>query len=263
MERIALIDLNRICAVFLRYIIPSFGNRIASIIYWLTLNIIIWGSTSAWLQQQASMPNLVCMIISGFVLWQIVFRVNLETAKSLFEEIASQNLVNIFASPLKLSEWILGVMSVGLIDTFVVVLFGTAISWCFYGINLLNMGASLFFSALLLMMSGWFIGFLICSILIYKGKRVQDLVYSMGYIFAPFSCIYYPLSSQVGWIKTISSLLPMTYVFENIRYVLATGNSSISLLLKSFSLNILYLAISITIFVFMFKFSRKNSLASL
>jgi ABC-2 type transport system permease protein len=258
-----LVNSNRIWAVSLRYIVPSFGNRIGSIIYWLTLNIIIWGSTSAWIQQQASMPNLVCLIITGFVLWQIVFRVNLETAKSLFEEITSQNLVNVFASPLKLSEWILGVMSVGLVDAFFVVVFGSAIAWSFYSINFFEMGMSLIFSALLLMMSGWFIGFLICSILILRGKKAQDLVYSLGYVFAPFSCIYYPLSSQSGWIKTISSLLPMTYVFENIRYALATGNFSIILLLKSLGLNIIYLALSIALFVLMFNLSKKRSLASL
>lgn len=257
-----MINLNRIWAVFLRYVVPSFGNRIATILYWLTLNIIIWGSTSAWIQKQASVPNLMNMIISGFVLWQIVFRVNLETAKSLFEEITSQNLVNIFASPLKLSEWILGVMSVGLVDTFFVLLFGTGISWYFYDISLFDMGINLLFSALLLMMSGWFIGFLICSILILKGKKAQDLVYSLGYVFAPFSCIYYPLSSQYDWIKAISSVLPMTYVFENIRYFLDTGNYSIMLLLKSLGLNILYLALSIIIFVLMFRSSKNNSLAS-
>jgi len=257
------VSVHRIWAVFLRYIIPTFVNRISSIIYWLTLNIIIWGSTSVWIQQQSGMPNIVRLIISGIVLWQIVFRVNLETAKSLFEEIANQNLVTIFASPLKLGEWILGVMSVGLFDTFFVMFFGTIISWYFYGINLFDLGISLFFSALLLMMSGWFIGFLICSILISKGRKAQDFVYSMGYIFAPFSCIYYPLEFQYGWIKALSSLLPMTYVFENIRHVLNTGSYSSLLLLKSFSLNILYLALSITLFTSMFKASKKNSLASL
>ena len=258
-----MLNFNRILAVALRYIVPSFGNRIISIIYWLTLNIIIWGSTSVWIQQTASIPHLLYMIISGFVLWQIVFRVNLETAKSLFEEITSQNLVNVFASPLKLSEWIAGVMLAGIFDTIIVLIFGSVISWYFYGINLFNLGISLLFSAILLMMSGWFIGFLICSILILKGKKAQDLVYSMGYIFTPFSCIYYSLNSQTGWIKAISSSLPTTYVFENIRYVLNNQHLSKSLLMKSFSLNILYLIISISIFVVMFKWSKKNSFSSL
>lgn len=258
-----MLNFNRILAVALRYIVPSFGNRIISIIYWLTLNIIIWGSTSVWIQQHASIPHLLYMIISGFVLWQIVFRVNLETAKSLFEEITSQNLVNVFASPLKLNEWIVGVMSVCIFDTLFVLIFGSAISWYFYGINLFDLGINLLFSAFLLMMSGWFIGFLICSILILKGKKAQDLVYSMGYIFTPFSCIYYPLDSQSGWIKAISSILPTTYVFENIRYILDNGHFSTSLLLKSLSLNIFYLFLSISIFVFMFRLSKKNSFSSL
>lgn len=258
-----MINFNRVWAVALRYIVPSFSNRIISIIYWLTLNIIIWGATSIWIQQQAAIPNLIYIIITGLILWQIVFRVNVETAKSLFEDIVSHNLVNIFASPLQLSEWILGVMLVGLFDTFFVIIFGSAISWYFYNINLFDVGITLLFSAILLMMSGWFIGFLICSVLIFKGKKAQDLVYSMGYIFAPFSSIYYPLSSQPIWIKNISSLLPMTYVFENIRYILDTGKPSTLFLLKSFSLNLLYLFISISIFKFMFRLRKKNSLASI
>jgi len=258
-----LLNFNRIWAVALRYIVPTFGNRIFTIIYWLVLNIVIWGSTSAWIQRQASIPNLVSMIITGFVLWQIVFRVNLETAKSLFEEISNHNLVNIFASPLKLGEWIIGVMLVGLVDTFFVVIFGSIIAWIFYDINLFSFGINLVFLAILLTMSGWFIGFLICSILILKGKKTQDLIYSLGYVFAPFSCIYYPLNSQPYWIKIISSAVPMTYVFENIRYVFTYGATNFALLFKSFGLNLFYLALSIVLFVFMFNYSKRNSLAFL
>lgn len=257
-----MLNFNRISAVAQRYIIPTFLNRIATILYWLTLNIVIWGSTSAWIQQQAAIPDLMSMIMSGFILWQIVFRVNLETAKSLFEDIITHNIVHIFASPLKLGEWILGVMAVGLIETFLVVICGSVIAWLFYGINVYRMPLTLVFSALLLMMSGWFIGFIICSILMLRGKKAQDLVYSLGYIFAPFSCIYYPLQSQVYWIKPISSLLPMTYVFENMRFAFVHGTASKALLLQSFALNILYLGISIALFVSAFNYSKKNSLGS-
>ena len=65
------------------------------------------------MQQQSHNANIITPILTGLILWQIVFRVNLEIGKGLFEELLSHNVVNLFSSPLTRTEWALGMMIMG------------------------------------------------------------------------------------------------------------------------------------------------------
>ena len=75
--------LHRIMAIVRRHFLLTFRrlDRILNVLYWPFLNIVLWGITSVWMQQSGGQPNLVAMILTGLILWQIVFRVNLEIAK--------------------------------------------------------------------------------------------------------------------------------------------------------------------------------------
>lgn len=257
-------NFNRIYAIILRYLYAEpILNRIYKISYWNILNIVIWGTTSKWIQTQTNNPELGLIILTGLAFWQIVFRVNIETAKNLSQELNDKNLVNLFSSPLNLSEWICAISILNLIETILVILIGSLLIKITYSINIMKLGWIVIPSTILLWISGLFIGFLICSILIRAGKRVQDLIYSLGYIFAPFSAIYYPAYMMPGWVKYISIFLPTTYVFENIRYIISNGQSNFNLIIKSLMLNIIYLTLSIIIFNFMFKSSKARGLLSL
>jgi ABC-2 type transport system permease protein len=192
-----MIALHRIMAVVRRHFLLSFArfNRLFNVIYWPFVNIVIWGVTSIWIQSFSQDPYLIQTILLGLVLWQIVFRVNLETARGLFEELIHHNVVHIFSTPLTLTEWILAMMIMGMINM-VIVLFVSSFSvWLLYGVNILDLGWHLIPFSLLLLCSAWFIGFFICGLLIYWGLKAQDFIGSIGYIFAPFSAVFYPLEA--------------------------------------------------------------------
>jgi ABC-2 type transport system permease protein len=260
-----MMHLERVWAIVLRHLLLTFRSldRIFNVFYWPLLNIVLWGITSVWLQQQAKESHIIAMILTGLILWQIVFRVNLETAKSLFEEIINQNLVNLFSTPLTLREWIAAIMILGIINMVLVMLCGIAAIWFLYGVNIFSLGWTLIPFMLLLLLSGWCIGFFICGLLIYWGMKAQDFIYTIGWLFAPFSAVYYPLAVLPGWVQSIARMLPMTYVFEGMRQVLKTGTISVSYLFLSFSLNILYLAGALYFFKHMFEKSKQKGLARL
>lgn len=203
------------------------------------------------------------MILTGLILWQIVFRVNLETAKGLFEELVNQNLINLFSTPLTLGEWIVAVMFLGVINMILMMICGILAVWALYGIQILSLGWSLLAYMISLLISGWSIGFFICGLLIYFGLKAQDFVYTIGWSFAPFSAIYYPLDVLPSWIQKISKCLPMTYVFESMRYTLKTGLISWHDLAISYVLNFLYLTASLLFFKYMFERSKEKGLARL
>lgn len=257
--------LYRIWAVILRHLLLTFRSytRTFNIFYWSLLNVVIWGTTSVWIQQQSTNTKLMAMILTGLIFWQIVFRVNIETAKSLFEEFVNHNLVNLFSSPLTLSEWIVAIMALGVIDMILIIGCGIFAIWLLYSLNVFMLGWTIILSMLSLLLSGWFIGFIICSILITVGNRGQDFIYSVGYLFAPFSAIYYPVEALPHWVQIIAKFLPTTYIFESIRYTLVTNKIPYQLLATSFKLNLLYLSLSLIFFKYMFERSKKKGLARL
>lgn len=258
--------LHRILAVVRRHYLLTFKrlDRVINVLYWPFLNIIIWGITSVWMQQQIGKSDIVTMILCGLILWQIVFRVNLETAKGLFEELLHHNVVNLFSSPLTLSEWIAGMMILGIINMFLVMISCSIAVWLLYGINILILGWGLIPFMLSLLMAGWFIGFFICGLLINWGLKAQDFVFTVGWVFAPFSAIYYPLDVLPAKVQAIGRLLPMTYVFEAMRGVLTTGgNLNTDYLVRSFILDAIYLTCSLIFFAYMFEKSREKGLSRL
>ncbi len=114
-----------------------------------------------------------------------------------------------------------------------------------------------------LMMSGWFMGFTASALIIYYGRRVQNLAWMLAYALAPFSAVFYPVSSLPGWAQSVSSGLPMTYIFEGMRQILRGGPLPIRSLAISFGLNVVYLTLSILFFGRMFERSRAKGLGRL
>ena len=85
----------------------------------------------------------------------------------------------------------------------------------------------------------------------------------IGFLFAPFSAVFYPVAILPHWAQSISWTLPTTYVFEGMRQILNHQPFPYTFIFYSFILNILYLSFSIFLFKTMFEKSRKKGLARL
>lgn len=258
-------NMHRIWAVFLRYFyFFAKMDHLTDLFFWPTLDIFLWGMTSVWIQQHdASMPTIALAILTGLVFWQILWRGNYEVSVNMLQEFWNRNMVNLFSTPLKLNEWISALMFVGLIKVFITISFGGLIVWLLYALNIFGMGWALLPFCASLLLSGWLIGFLSASVLVYFGQRVQMLAWMTAYVFAPFSAVFYPLSALPQWAQTIGKGLPMTYIFEGMRKVLQNGVFSWSDFGMSILLNLIYLVGTICLFWAMFEKSRAKGLSRL
>jgi ABC-2 type transport system permease protein len=94
------------------------------------------------------------------------------------------------------------------------------------------------------MLTGWWVGFGVAGIILRYGTRVQTLAWSLVAVFAPFSAIYYPLSILPHWAQMVAAVIPVSYIFEGSRQIIATGQIDMSKLIVSFVLNALYILLS-------------------
>jgi ABC-2 type transport system permease protein len=258
-------NLNRTRAVFIRHVynFRHHLDRLTDSFYWPVIDILIWGLTSQYVQQGNQLNNLIMILLSGLIFWQVVWRGQYEIAVNFLEELWSTNFVNLFSTPLRVGEWLLALLGLGFAKMFVTVGLSMVVVWFLYAVNILTFGWLLipFFASLL--MVGWWVGLFVTGLLVLFGRQIQTFAWAGVYLLAPFSAIYYPVSSLPVWAQTVARFLPTAYIFEGMREVLLTGAIPFEKLVISFGLNIVYLIISILYFRWCFRRSLVNGLARL
>ena len=108
--------INRIIALLIRYQNIALGStpRLISIFYWPTVQILFWGFFTNYFYQinEFNIWSSLNVILSAVVLWDVLFRSQLGLSMSFFEELWSRNLPNLFITPIKDHEIILGLLMI-------------------------------------------------------------------------------------------------------------------------------------------------------
>lgn len=258
--------LYRIKAVILRHLLLSvrvFGNVI-NLFYWPFINILIWGFNSIWNQNaQQQFSEVTFTLLVALTLWQVLFRINMEVCMNLYDEILSNDFTSLFSTPLKLYEWMIAVIVLGFIKSFITLLFVSGCIWILYSVNVLSLGLQLIPFIILITITGWSVGFLTASGLVYWGKSVHELVWVVVWAFVPISGIFYSIKVLPIWAQNIAWFIPQSHIFETIRNVIASGELHLLPLLNCLMISTFYFALSLLFFKFSFERSRVQGLSRL
>lgn len=217
--------------------------------YWPALDLILWGLTSFYFTASGNSPSSVTVsIVSAIIFWIVVYRGQYEVSGNLLEDVWNKNLVNLFVSPLKFSEWIVSFVAMGVIKTALSFSSAAILAFLFYRINIFLFSFHLIPFVILLIMTGWWIGFFVSGLILRYGTRVQAFAWSLVWAISPFAALYYPVSILPSWAQTVARFVPISYIFEGMREVIATGTVTFGNLWFSFFLSAVYL-IAATIFL--------------
>ena len=248
----SLISPQRIGALALRYLYLLRGSwvRVVELAYWPTVQMILWGFITQYLAGHSDVLNQATgLLLSGVLLWDILFRSQLGLSVVFFEELHSRNLGQLFISPLQPIELILSLMLVSLARTLIGVGIAVLLAIPFYGFNLFQLGPPLagFFLNLLLM--GWAIGLLVSALVLRYGMGAESIAWAAIFALAPLCGIYYPIATLPGWLQPLSWVLPASHVFEGMRAVLLQHTFRLDYLLYALLLNAAYLSLGIGVFL--------------
>lgn len=255
-------SLGRISALVLRYLylLRSSWPRIIEIAYWPTMQMVIWGFVSQ--HFSSSSPELTAsgILISVVLVWDCLFRSHISYTLSFLEELWSRNLGNLFVSPLRPRELIAALASISMMRTLIGMLPAALLAIPFFEVSVFEMGFPLLGFFLNLVLTGWAISQFVTGILIRYGLGAESLTWVLPFLIAPFSCIYYPLSTLPEWMQSIAVFVPTTYVFEGMRALLLNGIYHSDLMIQGLVLNIVYLASGLIAFFLSFKAARRHGL---
>ncbi len=259
-------NLNRVWAMVLRYVcnMRHSLDRLSDMFYWPAIDLFVWGLTGLYLAQLISKSHqYLFVILSGLVFWLIIWRAQYEITISLLSEFWDRNIVNLFTTPLTLTEMMVSFMIFGFLKTIGSLAFSASLAYLLYGYNVFYFGWNLVLFFISLMLTGWAVGFLVGAVLVRYGQKFQAIGWAGVALISPFSAIYYPVSVLPVWAQKVSALIPSTYIFEAIREMLFTHHVSYDKILISFGLNLVYLTLAIVFFRHMFDKSRKLGLGRL
>lgn len=264
-QRVPVMKLHRIISLIIKNIQLTFRGLDPAVdfFYWPVYDILIWGFASKAVVVLGAPEPMTVALVSSLVAWQAVYRGNLDVSFNLLQEMWSRNIVNLFSSPVSIYEWAVSVMCVSLLNSTIAIMFGALAVWLLYGISAFSIGLIYIPIFLLLLLSGVSIGFFTASVLIVWGQKAQKLVWVMGWFFAPFSGVFYPLSVLPIWGKAIASLIPMSYLFTALRQTIIEGSLATTPLLQGLFLTIAYFALALLVFRYAFNKSRELGLARL
>ncbi len=246
-------NLHRIYALILRHLynFKHSYDKYTEIFLFPVIDLLLWGMTSVYFQKTlagqsgyGSPQFFVVAIVSAIVFWIITLRISADVPFGLLDDIWSRNLINVFGSPLSLSEWVAASVIVGFLKAFSSAGLVAILAMLLYGVNILTFGIYLVPFVFLLVLAGTWIAIFISALIMRYGMRVQALAWSFGMILLPFSAIYYPVSILPVWAQYIARVLPLTYIFESGRHVLSTGRMSWPDFWAGFGLDCLYMLLA-------------------
>ncbi len=239
-------NLGRIGGLLSRhlYLYKRSFARMLEIFYWPFLDLVVWGFITMYLKEAGvSLHGAVAFFLGALILWDVLFRAQQGIAVSFLEEMWARNLMNLFASPLTVGEYLVSTMIMSMLKVIAVGSLMMVFAWVFYSYDMLKIGISLFPFILNLVVSGWIIGVLTTSIIMRFGQQAEVLAWGMVFLFQPISCVFYPLEVLPPILQSIAWLVPPSHIFEGMRTVLVDGTTPVDHILWATGLNLFFLVI--------------------
>lgn len=254
---------TRIGAIVLksRYNFSRDTFRLFDIFWWPAFNLFVWGLFSTYLQvASGSGINFISILLGGVILWTFFDRASKDISLALIDELWNKNFVNLFSSPLSVSEYLTGVIIMAIGKLLISALFMLFLAAIFYSFDISKIGFYFIPAALGLTLTGWIMSFIVQACIMRWGHTVEVFIWAIATIIQPFSCVFYPLSALPGWAQQAALFLPTTYLFENMRSAMISGKIYPEQIIFSFGLNALYLVLALLFFYRSFDHAKDHGL---
>jgi ABC-2 type transport system permease protein len=231
---------NRVAAMVRRYLylLRSSWPRVLDLIYWPTVQMLMWGFLQLYVSQHNSMfARAGGVFIGAVLLWDILFRGQLGFSISFLEEMWSRNLGNLMMSPLRPVEFVAALMIMSVVRLLIGMIPVSLLAILFFGFNLWGLGLALVAFFVNLILTSWAIGIFVAGLLLRNGMGAESMAWTIMFLFLPLTCVYYPVTVLPYWLQYVAWSLPPTYVFEGMRALLINHVFRADLMLEAFGFN--------------------------
>jgi ABC-2 type transport system permease protein len=218
---------RRAAAVALRhfYLLRGSVARVLPLFAWVAIDMVLWGFMSRYLNSVAT-PGMdfVHTLLGAVLLWDFFTRVMQGVTMVFFEDVWSRNFLNVFATPLSMSEYVGGLVLSAIATSAVGLAVMLVLATAVFGLSFAAYGALFVPFLLVLFLFGVALGIVGCALVLRFGPASEWFVWPIPALISPFAGVFYPLSTLPEWMRAVARLLPPSYVFEGLR-ALASGGA--------------------------------------
>ncbi|HET7214358.1 MAG TPA: ABC transporter permease [Terriglobia bacterium] len=214
--------LRRVAAILLRlfYLLRGSSARVVPLFAWQAVDIVLWGFISRYLNTVSTARfNFIPALLGAIILWDFLVRALHGVIVAFMEDVWSRNFLNIFAAPIAISEYLIGLVLFSIATSLVVLAVMVILATAVFGLHFFTIGAMLFPFLLLLFLFGVALGIFGAAIVLRWGPAAEWLIWPLPALLSPLACVFYPLSTLPHWLQWVARLVPPTYVFEGMRGV--------------------------------------------
>ena len=244
-------SLRRAFAIVLRqaYLYRGSPARVFPLFAWVAIDVILWGFITRYFAG-VSTPGmrLVPALLGAVLLWGFLTRVMQGVTMALFEDVWSRNFLNVFATPMRISEYLTGLVAAAICTSLIGLAVMLLVASLAFGLSLLTYGAALAGFLAILFLTGVALGVFAAGVVLRLGPASEWLIWPIPAVLSPFVGVFYPLSVLPVWMRDISHALAPAYVFEGVRQVAAGHGGAPDKLLLGGGLSVLYLVLACLFF---------------
>jgi ABC-2 type transport system permease protein len=206
------------------YVLFRSPHRWFDIAFWPVFDVLLWGSLGAFVAQENGVSRATTpYLLAGIMLFHVLFQSQIAVATGFMEETWTRNILNVMTTPLRESEYIVGLAVGGLIK--LVAGMGTVslTALAFYSFGLGEVGWGLVPIIGVLLLCGWSTSMLVIGLLLRYGQSAEILAWATTFTILSVSGVFNPVESIPGVIQPIAKVLPTTYAFSAARDLLDGG----------------------------------------
>ncbi len=225
----------------------------------VTVELLLWGFITLWVQTLAqgdARSDFILLIISAFIFWSMFVLSQRSFSVSFLEEVWSRNLINLFASPVKMSELVLGFVLVGVAQALLAFFYITPLAFLLYALNIWDMGLYIIPLFMNILIFGWVLGVVTIGLVVRFGPSADILAFFIPFLLLPFSAVYYPISLFPPLLQKFTLILPTRHMFEGMRIAIIEGVMPLDSVFWASILNLICVVLGFLFFYWMLRLAR-------
>jgi len=217
-------SLSRTLAIVLRqfYLIRGSFSRVFPLFSWIAVDMVLWGFLTKYLNTVVSHGfDFVPVLLGAVLLWDFFIRIMQGVTMAFFEDVWSRNFLNIFATPLLVSEYVGGLVLSSISTSLIGLVVMLFIAVAFFKLSFLVYGLMILPFLLVLFLFGISLGIFGSALVLRFGPASEWFIWPIPALISPFAGVLYPVSTLPKWMQFFSRLLPPSYVFEALRAIIS------------------------------------------
>ncbi|HYL02873.1 MAG TPA: ABC transporter permease [Steroidobacteraceae bacterium] len=254
---------QRVAGIVLRqaYLIRGSPVRVLPMFAWVAIDIVLWGFITRYLDSvSAAGINFVSTLLGAVLLWDLSTRIMQGITTAFLEDVWSRNFLNLFATPLSISEYVTGLVLTSLAASTVGLAVMLALAIVFFGLPFFATGLLLIPLLLVLFCFGIALGIFASALVLRLGPASEWLVWPLPALLSPFACVFYPLAVLPGWMRVVAYAVPPAYVFEGLRSVVGGHSPALAPLLWALVLALCYVVLATHAFDRVYRYAVRSGL---